>query len=329
VIGSVNPVLARELKERMRGWWAFVALMGFLGMLTLTVWLVYQANQSGDAFSFDLERQTRVGRDLFEWMLAIMILLICFLVPGLTAGAVAGERERQTLLPLQITLLRPRQILWGKVMAALAYITLLVVASLPIFAIAYQLGGVSLADGARGVVGVLVIAVLLATMTVGISSFAKRVQTATLLGYGFTLVFLLASFIVFAAARLVDDNSGGDAANPPALLLTPNPLVFLADATAGQNVDVGSTPLRPIRQLLVESYDANDGWFTGGQPSVDVGPLPQDSDVFVVDDGSGFGQAQRRGFPAWAISLMWMTALAAILFIVGCRKLRTPAKAER
>lgn len=324
----INPVLARELKERMRGMWAFVALMVFLGLLTLTVWLVYTANQSVDLFSFDLERQTRLGRDLFEWVLSIMILLVCFLVPGLTAGAAAGERERQTLLPLQITLLKPRHILWGKVMASVAYLSLMVVAAMPIFAVAYQLGGVSLADAALGLLCVLVVGVLLAMMIVGISSYAKRVQTATLLAYGFTMVLLIASFVAFGTAALIDSNRGSDNANPPAILLTPNPLVFLADATAGENVDAGSSPLRPLREILVESYASNGRWFGSDDRLGDGGFVAAGDGGFVVED-LGFGARTREGFPAWAISLGWMVALAALLFFMGCRRLRTPAENER
>lgn len=328
----MNPVLAREVKERMRGLWAFVALMVFLGLLTLTVWLVYEANHSTDPFSFDLERQTRLGRDLFEWVLGIMLLLVCFLVPGLTAGAVAGERERQTLLPLQITLLSPRQILWGKVMASLAYLVLMVVAAIPIFAVAYQLGGVSLLDVMTGLVGVVVVGVLLATMVVGISSFAKRVQTATLLAYGFVFLLLFASFVAYGAAAVVDNNSGIDPADPPGALLLPNPIVFLADVTSGENVDVGSSPLQPVRQLLAESYSDNDGWFAwGGDARSDQVVDDGSGGVFVSDPGlDQFGNTTRpAGAAAWAWSLGSMVVVALGLFLLGCRRLRTPAESER
>ncbi len=59
---QLNPVLGRELKERVRGLRAFLTIGVFLGLLTATVWFVYIGNQ-GDAFGFDLERQTRLGRD--------------------------------------------------------------------------------------------------------------------------------------------------------------------------------------------------------------------------------------------------------------------------
>ena len=52
-------------------------------------------------------------------------------------------------------------------------------------------------------------------MVVGISSFAKRVQTATLLAYGFVFLLLLAGFVAYGAAAVVDSNRGVDATDPP------------------------------------------------------------------------------------------------------------------
>ncbi len=322
----MNPVLARELKERMRGLRAFVAVMLFVGLLTCTVWLVYEANQTLDPFDVDLERQTRIGRDLFEWVLAIMLGLICFLVPGLTAGAVAGERERQTLLPLQITLLRPRQILWGKVTAALAFLTLLVVAALPIMAVAYQLGGVAVLDIVRGLGALLAVGVLLAAMVVGLSAFARRVQSATLLAYGFTFVLLTGSFLLTAGWAVVDASRGNDRGDPPAILLTPNPLVFVADATAGRNIDVGSSPFRPLRELSASLYDERGGWI-GASRSPDDVSFGEPSGAFVVFDGDD--RTERHGFPAWVLSLAAMSALAGGLFVLGARRLRIPTEVER
>ncbi len=320
----MNPVLARELKERMRGLRAFVALGVFLALLTLTVWIVYKANdlQNNNGFSFDLERQTRLGREVFEWLMSIMLIMLFFLVPGLTAGTISGERERQTLTTLQLTLLRPRSIIWGKVQAAVVYLGLMIVAALPLFAVAYQLGGVSLIDALKGVGAVLVVGLLLATMVASLSAFAKRVQTATLLGYGFSALLAISSFVVFEVASIVDGSRGIDDRNPPAVLIAPNPIVFVADVTAGENVRIGSTPLRGVRQLVVDSYNRNEGWF--GRTKAVPGFNAIGNDVVVVDNGG-----HRHGFPAWVISLGTMAALAGLLFLLACRRLRTPAETER
>ena len=330
----MNPVVARELKERMRGLRAFLAIGAFLALLTLTVWAVFKNNDSQNVYSFNLERQTRLGRDVFEWLLAVMMILLLFLVPALTAGTISGERERQTLATLQLTMLRPRAIIWGKVQAAVVYLLLMIVAALPLFAVAYQLGGVSLMQALRGVAVLLVMGVLIATMVASISAFAKRVQTATLMAYGFTALLSLGSIIAFAVAGIVDSSQGTDDRNPPAALLIPNPVVFVADATSGQNVAIGNSPLRLIRQQVVRAYNSNDGW---GARSAKLDKLIRDGNVVApggqIFPNGGFGfvaaDNQRRGFPAWALSLGSMAALAAALFTLACRRLRTPAETER
>jgi ABC-type transport system involved in multi-copper enzyme maturation permease subunit len=324
----MNPVLARELKERMRGLRAFVALGVFLALLTLTVWIVYKANDLqnvSNGFSFDLERQTRLGRELFEWLISIMLILLFFLVPGLTAGTISGERERQTLTTLQLTLLKPRSIIWGKVQAAVVYLSLMIVAALPLFAVAYQLGGVSLTDAFKGIGAVLIVGLMLATMVASVSAFAKRVQTATLLGYGFSALLAISSFVVFGVASIVDGSRGIDDKNPPAALLTPNPLTFVADFTAGENVRIGSTPLRAIREVVVDAYNTNDGWFGRSKAAERFRRDSTSNNGGILIDNGG----NRHGFPAWVISLGTMVGLAGLLFMLACRRLRTPAETER
>ena len=142
---AVNPVLGRELKERMRGRRAVIILTIYLVLLTLALWLVYEAASASNDFGNPLPTQlAEVGSTVFEWVLFFMLLIILFLVPAQTAGAIAGERERQTLVPLQITLLSPRSILLGKVCAAMAFLALLIVAAVPLLAIAYLIGGVTI-----------------------------------------------------------------------------------------------------------------------------------------------------------------------------------------
>ncbi|MEZ5216644.1 MAG: ABC transporter permease subunit [Ilumatobacteraceae bacterium] len=257
---AMNPVLGRELRQRMRGFRAFGALLVFLGFLVLAAYFVYLGNR-GSQFGVDIERQSRVGRDMFEWLLFVMVLLMLFLVPGLTAGAVAGERERQTLLPLQVTPLSGRSILWGKVLAALAFLGLMAIAALPLFAICYELGGLTIVSIVRGLLAVMVVAVVLAAMVVAISAFAKRVQTATLLAYGFTALLSIGAGLAYGAIALVDGTSGGDQTSPPTAVLLPNPFTFVAAASSAGADNFIDTPLaacvtdceRPTRRTVAGS----------------------------------------------------------------------------
>ena len=108
----INPVLEREVRERMRGTRSVVVLTIYLVLLIGIFFLVYSAltgSSSGSSTVAPTE-VARLGRSIFEYVLFFMLLLVIFLVPGFTSAAVAGERERQTLIPMQITLLRPRDL---------------------------------------------------------------------------------------------------------------------------------------------------------------------------------------------------------------------------
>jgi len=314
----MNPVLSRELRERMRTGRAFVVVGIFLLMLTLTAYLVYQGSTGSGDISTDLARQTRLGRDLYEWVLFVMLALVLFFVPALTAGSIAGERERQTLLPLQVTLLRPRDILVGKVLAGTSFMLLLLFAALPVMMVAYLLGGIRPLDGLKGVGIICVIAILLTLMVTALSALTRRVQTATLLAYGFTALLVLMGPLLYFTMRVADGSHGFDTENPPAVLLALNPITIVADATSGEtssNFTSNTNPLGWARDEVVKAKGLNnDSWFAW---------FPDDNfrAQFRVD--------RRDGFPAWAVGAIGLALIAAMLSTFAIRRLRTPAEAER
>jgi ABC-type transport system involved in multi-copper enzyme maturation permease subunit len=316
-----NPVLGRELRERMRGPRAFVALTVYLCVLVLAVVISYKGNSELDSFdaAFDLGRRTAVGRQVLEWVLLTMLVLVLFLVPGFTAGAVAGERERQTLVPLQVTLLRPRSILWGKASAALAFIALLVIAAAPLLAVAFLLGGISVGQAMAGLFGVLAVALVLALIVVGISALVRRVQAATVVAYAVTFLLAIGSFVVYGVAGLVTEDEVGEN-DPPGWLLVPNPIVLVADLAAGNGV--GDGPLESISDTVRDAQDREQDVF-GGRGD---GPAVFEGDVAVAAPGV---EPDGRGDPVWPWSLLSLAVLAALFFAAGVHRLRTPAEAER
>jgi len=313
----INPVLARELRERMRTGRAFVVIGVFLALLILTVFLVYQGRQSTGVIEFDLARQTQLGRDLYEWVLFVILALVLFFVPGLTAGAIAGERERQTLLPLQVTLLRPRSILVGKVLAGMSFLVLLLIAAVPVAVVSYLLGGFRLIDGLKGLAAVVLVAFLHTTMVASLSAFTRRVQTATLLGYGFTALLVLLGPLLYITLGIADSSHGNDQANPPAVLVAVNPISIVADITTGATSTGASNPLRAIRSGVADAKaNNNDSWFAWF-PEDDIGARFR-----LANDGP-------EGLPAWAVGLGGMALIAAGMAALATRRLRTPAEVER
>ena len=231
---TLNPVLRRELLERWRGRRAFWVITGYVLILAVVMVLLYWV---GEQF---LEQQARwgggaafaagptIGRFLFENVLAFVLLLVLFIAPGYAAAQIAGERERRTLSLLQVTLVRPVDIVLGKLGASLAWLLLLVVAALPFGAAAFFLGGVTAGDLGRGVAVVLVVAVSVAAMGLGISATTRKTTAAVVLTYALVLGLTLGTIFVSVVEAAVQRFDFDADERPVALYL--NPFYGLADS---------------------------------------------------------------------------------------------------
>ena len=225
-----NPVLRRELIERVQGAKVVVMLTVWLGLLIGILVLAYQGSVAiNNGFGLDVASIGRVGRQIFEWVLFGMLILMLFLVPGLTAGTITGERERQTLVPLQMTLMRPRDIIVGKLAAALAFLGLLIVAASPLLAVSFLVGGVSIFDMVRGLLMLAFTGVVLGSVCVAMSARLRRTSAATVACYGMTFLFSIGSFLLLIAWAIMLAVGNNGANDPPAELLSISPFAAVAD----------------------------------------------------------------------------------------------------
>jgi ABC-2 type transport system permease protein len=135
----INPVLLKEIKVKMRSWKAVGIIGGYLSVLAAVALFITYAN-SADVYSSTISPESSVGA--YTGIAVIQFILILFIAPALTAGAVAGERERQTLDLLLCTNLAPQAIVIGKLLASMSHILILIIASLPMFSIVFLYGGI-------------------------------------------------------------------------------------------------------------------------------------------------------------------------------------------
>jgi ABC-type transport system involved in multi-copper enzyme maturation permease subunit len=84
----------------------------------------------------------RFNQSFFQRFTLVQFAVILLLTPGVTAGAIAEEKERRTLEFLLTTELRGHEIVLGKLLSRLAYMILLVLTGLPMLALLQLLGGV-------------------------------------------------------------------------------------------------------------------------------------------------------------------------------------------
>jgi len=139
-----NPLAGKELLARMRGPRTFVVATLLLLPLAAIAGGLYAIIAASSAN--DVPSSTPVGKLYFAAVTAVELGLICLLAPALTADLISGERERQTLDLLLVTPLSRRQIVIGKLVAALGSLLLLIVLALPIQAVAVLIGGIGLEE---------------------------------------------------------------------------------------------------------------------------------------------------------------------------------------
>jgi ABC-type transport system involved in multi-copper enzyme maturation permease subunit len=210
-LGSLvwNPIVAREARTRMRSKRAAFILFCWLAALGVVAILAYASagNQSASVTVL-----AHSGVTVFDALVAVVVALLLLLVPGLVAGSIAGERERQTLDLLLCTRVRPWRVVIGKLAASLAFMGFLLVASLPILSVVALLGGIAWSD-ILIVVGLgALTAVTIGSMSILFSAISKGPTGAIVCSYVAMFILLVGPLVLgsyLLAQGFAPVNGGG------------------------------------------------------------------------------------------------------------------------
>jgi ABC-type transport system involved in multi-copper enzyme maturation permease subunit len=185
-----NPVTMKELRSRMRGRRAFVVLTVYLLVMSLFLSLVYLAYASASGTRFGPDSR-QAGKAMFATVLGVEVFLVIFIAPAFTAGAITGEKERQTYDLLRTTLLPANWFVLGKLLSALSYVFLLIFASIPLQSISFLLGGLSVEELVIGQLLVLAAAVTFALFGLYCSSVMRSTLAASVVTFGGALFWTI------------------------------------------------------------------------------------------------------------------------------------------
>ena len=245
-----NPIVAKEYRSRMRTWRSpltitiHVLVLGGVGWAVFSVIAATEANV-GSGFS-----PSGMGITVFGFLVLFQIGLLAFITPALTAGAISGERERQTIDLLFVTPLAPFSIIWGKLLASMSFVLLLIMLSVPIFSLVFLFGGVELDQVVAAFALTGVTALTLGFLGVLFSTVFRRTLAATVASYGAAFVLLVGS----PAFGLVFPTEYGAAAQtvpaPPAVTLISPVVPLLVVATQQPLPGYGVRPTATIQQQV-------------------------------------------------------------------------------
>jgi ABC-type transport system involved in multi-copper enzyme maturation permease subunit len=136
--------------------------------------------------------------EIFLILSFMQLVLICIIIPVLTAGSIAGERERQTLDLLLTAPVSSVTIILGKLLSSMCNVVLFVISSLPAMALAFLYGGIQWKYLLVFLVAILVTAFFNGAIGVWCASIFKK----TILSIVMTLVVEAIFFIGTAALVL-------------------------------------------------------------------------------------------------------------------------------
>jgi len=194
-----NPVVIKELRGRMRGPRAFIVLTVYLLLMSTFVTLLYVVYVASTNNVYSGTNAQLIGKFVFGAVVGIELLLVCFIAPAFTAGAISGERERQTYDLLRTTLLPARSLVLGKLASALSYILLLLVAAFPLQSLAFLLGGVAPEEVLIATGLLVATAFLFGASGIFFSSLMRRTLGSTVLTYAFALMATLGLPLILVA----------------------------------------------------------------------------------------------------------------------------------
>ena len=277
---SVSTILVKELRSRFRGRRAFVIITVYLAVLALIAYGVYSiiapSARSQAQFGGFANASATIGQAIFTVLSIFQMLLVAFIAPAFTSGTISLEREKQTLDLLVTTPMRPGGIVVGKLLAALAFVGLMIIAALPISGLVLMYGGASVEDLVRQQVVLLVTATGLGSIGLFWSALVKRTQAATVLTYLTVLALTVGTTLIFifwsVTSSRDSNNQFGTLRLAPEQLMWVNPAVAMIDVVA--NAEIQSGPFSSIVSAL-----------RGGLGSSTV----CNGDVCVQTDGSGGG----------------------------------------
>jgi ABC-2 type transport system permease protein len=199
----VNPVLNKEFKLRFRTFKSFLGILFYLlaiGIIIIGFIFIQSINNNQGFFKPDQ------SREMFMILTILQLGLILFITPGLTAGVISSERERQTLNIMLTTTQSSTSIVVSKLISSISFLMLLIIASLPLYSIVFLFGGISPGQVAMTIGFYTFTIIAFGSIGVLFSTLIRKTIVSMVTTYGVTL--FLAGGTAFLTLILMQLNQG-------------------------------------------------------------------------------------------------------------------------
>jgi ABC-type transport system involved in multi-copper enzyme maturation permease subunit len=180
----LNPILVHEFERQMRSRYTHLALTVYLVVVGSLAVLLYTTSFLSSTRT--VGSNGAVGAAVFYFLVGVQLILTTFIVPAIAANAISEERQSLTLDLLRITPFGGGYIVGAKLAARFGFAVLLLIVMLPLFSLAFMLGGIELRE--LGIAVGIVLISMLTYLLIGICVSAHAKTTASALALTYTIV---------------------------------------------------------------------------------------------------------------------------------------------
>ena len=195
---NINPIYEREHRVSTRSLKLSMAILIF-NFIVAAVALI-EMNEVVDYARKTSSIDYTSFLQIFKIVIFLIAILIIFVVPSFISGVISDERQRGTLEILLTTKMTARSIVFGKFLSLFASIMLILISQLPIMAILFLYGGITVLDIIKLVVNFVVFIVLMISMGIFCSSVARKTSVATALLYSGVLGIFVGTLVLYFLA---------------------------------------------------------------------------------------------------------------------------------
>lgn len=187
---GLGPVFEYEWLRSSRRWQMYATRAFMVGGLLGALVVVWYAEMAGQQLA-STRAQARVGQAFFYAIVGTQLALVLLAAPAVTAGAVCLDKARGALTHLLVTDLTDGEIVLGKLVSRLIPVVGVVLATLPVMALATLLGGIDPVPLTGATLIALGAGILSATLGLVLSVWGRKTQDVLLLSYALILIWVL------------------------------------------------------------------------------------------------------------------------------------------
>ncbi len=227
----LNPIVKKDVRVQSRSmkicWGVFaydaiLALVFFLAMAIIRQEIRYSDGNVYGAMVW-----------LYPILGVTQLVILGVVVPVRTASSISGEKERQTFDIMMTTGMTPFSVILGKVMTAIVQSMFFVVASMPIMALCFTIGGMSWSYLFWFLAVAFLVSFFAASIGILCSSICRKSISAVIMSYGFYLLFFLGTVLPSILYQIFYINLSYSSyyngwGNTPLFLLL-NPFIYLSE----------------------------------------------------------------------------------------------------